>query len=61
MPLVRAAIDTVLARASELGASRARAIVARANERSVNMLTRAGFAQSAAFDDDYDVYSATLA
>lgn len=61
MPLVRAAIETLLARARELGASRARAIVARENARSVNMLTRAGFAQSAYFDEDYDVYSATLA
>jgi hypothetical protein len=40
MPLVRAAIETLLARARELGASRARAIVARENERSVNMLTK---------------------
>ena len=60
MPLAQVAIDTLLARASELGARRARAIVARANKRSTNMLIRAGFVQSAAFDDDYDVYSVTF-
>jgi hypothetical protein len=61
LPLANVAIDVVLARAVELGADRARALVARSNTRSINMVTRAAFVRTAAFDRDYDVYSVTLA
>ncbi len=60
-PLVRVVLDTALDLARELGATRAEAIVARSNARSVRMLLREGFVRVRSFDRDYDEYIARLA
>lgn len=60
-PLVKVLLDTALALARDLGATRARTIVARDNARSIRMLVREGFARVEAFDRDYDEYAARLA
>ena len=61
LPLVKVVLDTVLALARDLGATRARTIVARDNARSIRMLARQGFSRVEAFDADYDEYAARLA
>jgi RimJ/RimL family protein N-acetyltransferase len=60
-PLVKVVLDTALALARELGASRVQSIVARGNSRSIRMLAREGFARVGSFDSDYDEYAARLA
>lgn len=60
-PLVKVILDTALALARDLGATRARTIVARDNARSIRMLAREGFSRVEAFDADYDEYAARLA
>ena len=60
-PLVKVVLDTALALARELGASRVQSIVARGNSRSIRMLARQGFTRVGPFDSDYDEYAARLA
>ncbi|HWQ23923.1 MAG TPA: hypothetical protein VNK94_07460 [Gaiellaceae bacterium] len=60
-PLVKVVLDTALALARDLGATRARTIVARDNARSIRMLAREGFSRVEPFDSDYDEYAARLA
>lgn len=60
-PLVKVVLDTALALALDLGATRARTIVARDNARSIRMLAREGFSRVERFDADYDEYVARLA
>jgi RimJ/RimL family protein N-acetyltransferase len=59
-PLVKVVLDTALARAAELRATRVRTIVARDNARSTRMLLLQGFIRSGRFDRDYDEYAARL-
>lgn len=60
LPLGQVVLDTAMARAAELGATRARTIVARDNARSLRMLSLAGFTRLGRFDKDYDEYAAPL-
>jgi RimJ/RimL family protein N-acetyltransferase len=60
-PLVKVVLDTVLGLAHDLGATHARALVARDNARSIRMLARQGFSRVEPFDADYDEYAARLA
>jgi hypothetical protein len=59
-PLVKVVLDTALALARELGATRAETIVARSNARSIRMLALEGFVRVRSFDRDYDEYAARL-
>lgn len=59
--LVKVVLDTALALAGDLGATRVRTIVARDNARSIRMLARQGFSRVEPFDADYDEYAARLA